>query len=282
MEKVQHDSHRPKHGFWLCLWMCIGIAACQNGQPVSEDKKMATSLPASAESGKVLRYAVFPAPPYMIGAGDPQEVMSGIDVDIVAEIARRLDLKVEYIKCTWERCLELMKKGEADILSSVYKKPEREEYMYYMEKAYLDRLPIAFYTLKKNNYPIKTYEDIYHLEKVGVLQGASYFERFDNDDQVKKFEVPSQDQLFPMLLAGRLDAIAGYIPTENYHIFVEGYSGKISRSDFISQEQVFVYLTLSKTSPFASHLDEMNSVYSKILEEGFITQVVTTYYDRYR
>mgnify|MGYP000995049609 FL=1 len=36
----------------------------------------------------VIRYAVFPAPPYMIGADDENTPMTGIDVEIVQEIAQ--------------------------------------------------------------------------------------------------------------------------------------------------------------------------------------------------
>jgi len=229
----------------------------------------------------LIRYAVFPAPPYVIGAGDAASPLSGIDVEIVQEIARRMQLKVEYVKCTWERCLELMRSGDADLLSSAYKKPEREQYMHYLDAPYLDSLPIAFYFLKEKQYEIRVYEDIYQFNSVGVLQGASYFERFDQDDRIKKFEVSSQDQLFPMLLAGRLDVIAGYVPTENYRIAVEGYSERIARSEFLNQEKVAVYITLSKKSPLAVKLAEFNQVYASLLAEGFHSQVIDAYYAKY-
>jgi polar amino acid transport system substrate-binding protein len=228
-----------------------------------------------------LRYAVFPAPPYMIGAGDTQESVSGIDVDIVQEIARRLQLNVEFVRCTWERCLELAKTGDVDLISSAYKKPDREEYMRYFDRPYLESLPIAFYSLQDKNYNIQVYEDIYQFKAVGVLQGASYFERFDKDPRVQKFEVHSQDQLFPMLLAGRLDVIAGYIPTENYRINVEGYRGKIVRSEFVSQEQVSVFMAVSKKSPFVNRMVEINQINDQLIKEGFVTQIIDAYYARY-
>lgn len=88
---------------------------------------------------ETLRYALFPAPPFMI-YGEQQ--MSGIDVEIVNEIAAQLHLKVEYIQCPWMRCLELMKTGKADLLSSAYKKPEREEFMQYFSTPFLNQLKI--------------------------------------------------------------------------------------------------------------------------------------------
>jgi polar amino acid transport system substrate-binding protein len=269
----------------LVLALLPGFSACSERSFETSPAPQNTPRPPSKginKSEKILRYAVFPAPPYMIGAGNEDTEMSGIDVDIAQEIAGRLKLQLNFIKCTWDRCLELMKNGEADLLSSAYKKPEREDYMLYFDSPYLDRLPIAFYSLKEKAYSIKKYEDIYQFERVGVLKGASYFERFDKDGLVKKFEVPSQDQLFPMLLAGRLDLMAGYLPTENYWIQVSGLSDKIERSDFEFAEQALVYMTISKKSPFAGRFQEFNQINQDLLKEGFIPHTIQTYYEKYR
>lgn len=231
---------------------------------------------------KVIRYAVFPAPPYMIGADDENAAMTGIDVEIVQEIARRLGREVVFVRCPWARCLELMKAGDADLLSSAYKKPEREEYMRYFSRPFLDSLPIAFYTLKEKKVVINSYEDIYRLESVGVLRGASYFEQFDQDEKVKKFEVASQDQLFPMLLAGRVEAIAGYVPTENYRIKVEGYAGLVELSNYVYAEQAFVYMTISDKSPLASIFEQIDQINTQLVEEGFVQKIVNKYYEEYR
>ncbi len=263
-----------------CLSACMPLSLAI--QPDPHVKNGAISIPPPASDENLLRYAVFPAPPYMIGVNDEQANISGIDVEIVQEIARQLQLKIEYVHCTWNRCLELMKNGEVDLLSSVYKRPEREKYMFYLNSPYLDQLPIAFYYLKEKNYPIQSYEDIYQFERVGVLQGASYFERFDQDSRVKKFEVSSQDQLFPMLLAGRLDIIAGYVPTENYRLTTEGYRGKIERSSYEFAEQVPVYMSISKKSSTMSiRLDDFNRINEQLLKTGFIKGIINAYYARY-
>jgi polar amino acid transport system substrate-binding protein len=260
----------------------IGIMGCttlpnQNFPTQSSPPSIQTTpIPASAK-GDVIQYAVFPAPPYMIGAGDENSAMSGIDVEIVQEIARRMNLKVEYIKCTWSRCLELMKTGEADLLSSAYKKPDREEYMLYLSQPFLNQLPVAFYFIKGKNYSVTTYDDIYQFGNIGVLNGASYFERFDQDKETKKFEVTSQDQLFPMLLAGRLDAIAGYVPTENYRITEGWYRDQIERSVYEYQEQAFVYMTISKESPLAARFDQINQINQQLLDKDFIAKIVNSY-----
>lgn len=279
--------HSPKlQRMIFTLTLVLGLAGCtissQENTPAQAAPSAQMVIPSAKIDSHTIRYAVFPAPPYMIGAGDEDTEMSGIDVEIVQEIARRMNLQVEYIKCTWARCLELMKTGEADLLSSAYKKPDREEYMLYLGQPFLDQLPISFYYLKERNYTITKYEDIYQFNAIGVLNEASYFERFDQDVNIKKFKVTSQDQLFPMLLAGRLDIIAGYVPTENYRIAVEGYRDQIERSEYEYQEQALVFMSISKKSPLAARFNEIDQINQKLLNESFIKSIINRYYEKYR
>jgi polar amino acid transport system substrate-binding protein len=281
------------HFFGICLVLTTllnNLTACSNTPPRPDhpapleqiNPAGSTALPGPTPAVGTIRYAVFPAPPYMIGAGNASHAMSGIDVEIVMEIARRLQYKIEVIKCPWARCLDLLKNGEADLLSSVYKKPEREAFMLYFDQPYLNQLPIAFYSLKEKHYLIQKYEDIYQFGHVGLLKGASYFDRFDQDPRVKRVEVPSQDQLFPMLLAGHLDIIAGYVPTENYRLKVEGYSDQIERSTYQYDQPEPVYMTISKKSPLIVSFDKINQVNSQLIKEGVVDRIVNSYYDQYR
>ncbi len=233
-------------------------------------------------AGETIRYAIFPAPPFMIGAETGASAVSGIDVEIVQAIAARLNLQIEFVRCPWLRCLDLLKSGEADILSSAYKKPEREEFMRYFDTPFLDQLPIAFYFKKGAGRVVAKYEDLYQLGTVGILRGASYFERFDNDPQVKKYDVASQDQLFPMLVRERFEVMAGYVPTENYRIVAEGYNGKIEKSTYEYHEPAAVYMAISKKSPLIARFDELNAVNTALFQEGVITRIIDAYYTKYR
>jgi polar amino acid transport system substrate-binding protein len=61
----------------------------------------ALMLQTGADCGDKIRYAIFPAPPYMIGADREGQDVSGIDVEIVREIAKRMKLEIEYVRCPW-------------------------------------------------------------------------------------------------------------------------------------------------------------------------------------
>lgn len=137
--------------------------------------------------GETIRYAVFPAPPYMIGADKEDSTLSGIDIEIMNEISKRAGFQIEYIRCPWVRALELIKSGKADLLSSVYKRPDREEYMIFFDRPFLNELPIAFYFRKDSGIKISKYSDLYNYKNIAVLRGASYFPKFDSDKKLSKY-----------------------------------------------------------------------------------------------
>lgn len=235
-----------------------------------------------ALNAETVKYAVFPAPPYMIGADSEESNLSGIDVEIFNEIAKRANLKVEYIRCPWIRALELMKSGKADILSSVYKKPDREEFMIYFDKPFLNELPIAFYYRKDSGISISKYSDLYKYQNIAVLRGASYFPKFDTDPKISKYSVASQEQIFPMLIHKRVQVMAGYMPTENYFITTNNYGDIIEKSLFTYNEKSKVYMTVSKKSPIAKKIILLNKINNDLYNEGFIDKVVNKYYQKYR
>lgn len=239
-----------------------------------------TLIAAPARSEPVLRYAVFPAPPFMI-YDERGDGASGIDVEIVTELAKRCGFSVRIIRAPWLRCLDLVRDGEADIISSAYRKSDREAYITFFDAPFLKALPIAFYTLSGHRN-ISRYEDIYEAGTVGVLRGASYFERFDNDSRVKKAEVSSQEFLFPMLLKGHIDVMAGYVPTENYNIAIKGLKGKVVKSTFEYPSGGTVYIGMSRKSPFAADFSALNRAHAQMLRDGTISAIVKKYYDRYR
>ncbi len=229
----------------------------------------------------VIRYAVFPAPPYMIGADDEGSRMSGIDVDIVKEIAKRGGYELRFIRAPWKRALELMRSGDADILSSAYLTPERKKFMQYFDRPYLRSLPIAFYYKNNSGIRIDKFTDLYRYSDIGVLRGASYFKRFDTDPKIQKVEITTQEQLYPMLMHDRIKLMAGYIPTENYFILKYGYQNVIQRSDYIYNEPSNVYMAISRKSPFMKNYYKLNSINTTLHNEGIIKKIVNEHYEKY-
>jgi len=229
--------------------------------------------------GEVIRYAVFPAPPYMIiGEEHGREVFSGIDVEIITELARRTGNRITFLSAPWARCIEMLKAGDADLISSVYKTGEREAFLSYFSKPYLTELPVAFYSLASDPFKIDTYDDLRSIPLIGVLRNASYFRQFDEDSTLQKFPVKNQELLYPMLLAKRISVFAGYVPTENYFIRKNGYEGQIIQSSFVFSDPNFVFFAVSKAGRSLALLQQLDAGFAAMLAEGQIDAIIDTYY----
>ena len=233
------------------------------------------AVPAFAET---LRYAVFPAPPFIIfNQDDPAGNIRGIDVDIARAVAERMDVRLEFIPCTWARALTLMKSGGADLLSSAFRKADREAFMRYFDAPLMEKLPVAFYIRSGSNLRIDRFEDLYAVDSVGVLHGASYFARFDTDPTIRRTVVNTQDQLFEMLLAGRFDCAAGYVPRENYYLSQASFRGQVERSGFVHNEYSPTYMTVSRKSKFMKRFQEMNRIVTQLVENGTVRDITKRY-----
>ncbi len=234
------------------------------------------AAPAFAET---LRYAVFPAPPFIIfNQEDSAGNIRGIDVDIARAVAESMNVRLEFIPCTWARALNLMKNGGADLLSSAFRKPDREVYMSYFDAPSLEQLPVAFYIRSGSNVRIDRFEDLYTVNSVGVLHGAAYFARFDDDPTIRRTVVNTQDQLFEMLLAGRFDCAVGYVPRENYYLSQASFRDQVERSEFVHNEYSPTYMTVSRRSEFMKRFDEMNRIVTQLVENGTVRDITERYF----
>jgi len=208
-----------------------------------------------------------------------QAPIQGIDVEIVTRLARELGVAVETVPCNWVRCLKMMEHGEVDLLSSVFRNEEREEYMSFFAQPYLSGLAIAFYQ-RKGSPAIVDYSDLGTEKRIGVLHGAEYFPRFDHDSTLVKIHVPTQDVLYPMLAKGHIDAFVGYVSTENYFLATGKFSG-IVKSKFEQPGKIPVYLALSRKSPFLKYREKLNAIQETLLKRGIVDSIVASTYKRY-
>ncbi|HOP27988.1 MAG TPA: transporter substrate-binding domain-containing protein [Spirochaetota bacterium] len=235
----------------------------------------------SAVSADIIKYAVFPAPPYMIDVDDESRELSGIDIDIMREIAKRGGYEIRFIRAPWKRVIELIKNGDADMLSSTYLTPERKKHMLYFDRPYLRSLPIAFYYRKDSKIKIEKYTDLYAFSEIGVLRGASYFRRFDTDPKINRVEISTQEQLYPMLIHRRINIMAGYVPTENYFIQKYRCQNTVARSEYVYNEPSNVYMAISRKSVLIKKYYKLNSINTALYNEGFIKKTVSAYYKKY-
>jgi diguanylate cyclase (GGDEF)-like protein/PAS domain S-box-containing protein len=79
-------------------------------------------FPAAARN---LRVGIYDNPPkvFLDKGGQP----SGIFPSLLAELARGQDWQIQYQKCAWENCLDMLERGEIDLMPDVATTPERRQ-----------------------------------------------------------------------------------------------------------------------------------------------------------
>lgn len=200
----------------------------------------------------------------------------GIDLDVAREVAKRAGFDIQIRPCTFKRCLKEMELGLLDMQSGIAKNDTRAAYMSYTNTPY-HAVSVAFHVRRGEAGRLSRYEDLYNL-RVGAVVASHYFERFNEDDQLEKFEVASEELLLSMLAAGRIDAYVGTNPNAAYDIMRRGYKDEIVEAEYSPGTEVPIYFAISRKS---DHLDLLPAV-DQAIRDIHADGTMKTILDKYR
>lgn len=232
---------------------------------------LATSMAAQA------RKAVVPVdhyPPWKITTN--REAIAGIDVELVLALTQRAHITPEFQAYPWKRCLFMMENGTADLISGVTKRTEREKYLIYLEPPYKTKSTKAFYMRKDDMRPLAVYGDLRSL-RIGVAAGNKLNPRFDEDESLVKDEAPDDLSNIRKLIAGRIDAFVSTEITADDLIRTHGFGSSVRKADLSFSKPVAVYFAVSKQSPLAARVPELNSHVLKMVESGEVERILRAY-----
>ncbi|MFH1914388.1 MAG: transporter substrate-binding domain-containing protein [Pseudomonadota bacterium] len=220
---------------------------------------------ARAEENTVLRVSFNDLPPWKVlgPSGEP----AGIDIEFVDMLAARMGLTVEYAHYPFKRGLKMMESGEIDLMIGVLRRPEREEYLHFIEPPYKNETCKAFFVLKGREHTISSHADLRGL-RVGTILGVGYYPEFDDDSLIAKYPVNSPDLNIKMLLAGRIDAFVSTEAAGDYRVAAGGLGGTVVKALHVYRERQDVHMVLSRQSPHAVRLEEFNRAMAELVAEG--------------
>lgn len=146
-------------------------------------------------SAQVIKVGIYDNPPkiFLNSQGKPD----GIFIDILEEIARNKQIRIQYVYEDWHILLEMLDAGEIDVLPDVAYSPLRDT-IYQLNKLSVLNSWLYGFTLK--NHPVEIMEDLHQL-RIGVLKGSIQHEYFES--QVKQ-EFKIDYQLIPLPSFGAL------------------------------------------------------------------------------
>ncbi|MEQ3660402.1 MAG: transporter substrate-binding domain-containing protein [Glaciecola sp.] len=255
----------------LCTAMLLlgsvysGLASAQGAPDACE---VVNSAP------KEIKLAVANYEPWMIIKSGK---VSGIDLDIVNEIAARLGVEVKTVECNWADCLEKSRVGHVDLLTNMFRTPERERFLTFVEPAYLLGTHRGFYMLGDQKYLLENYADLSD-KVVGFENGVPSFDKLDKDNSLDKRYFESAYKVLQALLEKDIKVAVGQ---DNVFDFIissnEAFRTSITKQRFSVYTEELGYFGISKCSIKPKLWAAFETQLTKLINEGLINKFVKRY-----
>ncbi|GLS90914.1 ABC transporter substrate-binding protein [Psychromonas marina] len=213
-------------------------------------------------------------PPWRVIEADG--TLSGIELDILKRLTTHLDFDLIIKGCGWKRCLKHMEVGESDVMTGLFKTAEREQYMKFITPAYRVEKNICFYQNKDSSKEIYHFKDLYDIS-VGVVKKVAYFEPFDSDPRINKLYATTDEYLFRLLQADRLDAVVIACVTGDVLVSELNLQGVFKHANYVYRVAHPVYLAISKKSPFLAREAEISKALQGMIDRGEVQKIMASY-----
>lgn len=231
---------------------------------------LASSMASAADEGYSVTVGVNHAPPYRVVT---DEGVTGLYVDIFNEIAGRLGWNVNYVEAPFRRVLRMMEEGVVDVMLGPLKTREREQLMAFVAPVFPPERKLFFYHRDENR--ITEYNDLYG-KKIGVLSGASYFEKFDTDEKLIKEPIARYENLMRMLNMDRVDVVVAPELVGRHNVSQLAIDVSVSPYQVPGEHS---YIAISRTSPALTRQDQVNQMYEQIKQDGTYDRLIMGYRD---
>lgn len=202
--------------------------------------------------------------------------ISGIHIELTNHLLEKLGLKAEYVIRPWNRCLLMLERGSADIMSGLLKTEKRCRYMTYIEPAYNSESTKAFYVPRGKAGTIKSYADLTGIT-IGTTLGNKYFSKFDNDSHLQKDFAQNDEANLKKLIWHRVDAVIMTETVGDYLVNKNDYQGKLEKAEYKYSLPLPVYFAVSKKSSLSQHIPELEAAMKKMVESGEVKRIINNF-----
>ncbi len=232
---------------------------------------LVTCLPLSA-CELVVRFGHYPPQSSL----DENQQWQGMTVEQTKALLKQADCRYKFVETPWARALDMLAKGQIDMMSSVTITPERQQFAHFIgpqrqEHMVLTSLASSPITLEKL-YQLKT-----RGKPIAILQGAFYGDKFSQlvarDQQThgkNKEKGPSHFLRLPnnrvklsLLQKGRVSAIV----EEKSHVLYQLRNNPTLSNVAIYPVTIYtnpVHIALSKTSIDAALLARLQQAFATL------------------
>ncbi|WP_227008455.1 substrate-binding periplasmic protein [Pseudoalteromonas luteoviolacea] len=212
---------------------------------------------------------------------DEEKGWHGMDVDFAKALLDEAGCEYKFVSIPWGRSLKMLETGDIDLVLSVTKTLERQDYAYFIGPQRMETIVFAMNAQRR--YEVETMEDLFSLPvPVAIQQGAFYGTQFtDRYKQLKKNEtqfifVPDNQTKLSLLKHGR---IAGFLE-EKFNIVFQSDN----HPDFMTIEvaplvinESPVYFAFSKRRTSTERLERLNQAYQNLQKTGRFKGILKKY-----
>lgn len=190
-----------KFAFLLAAAMMLILSACGTEKPDGEKAAKASGSKHELVKKGALTFSMTGQYPPLNFKKDGK--LTGFDVEIGTEIAKRIGLEANPVTNPWETIIQGLKANKYDaIIGSMTATPERDKQVDFTNPYYLSGAQIF---VAEGNSAIQSKEDL-KGKKIGVIQASTWKDMADElSDQVKGY--PTDVNALQDLALGRLDAV---------------------------------------------------------------------------
>ena len=230
---------------------------------------------ARGAEAETYRFVSGQIPPYSIGTED--KLHAGIAIDIIQAVFEDMGHTVEIEVYPWPRALKNAKLGLYDGIFSVFKTPEREEFLTYPKEP-LVSMDLGFYAGKNALYQNITLDNAFEHSIVTVRR-ASMGEKYAAaskgfEDSIS--EVNNTQTALKMLTKNRVDLFSSVTDIAVYNARELGIEKQIKLAGPIF-DTLQAYLAFSKTSDKQININAFNWTMIKLKANGTLHKIYAKY-----
>jgi len=189
---------------------------------------------------------------------DENKQISGIDIELIQEMAKRLEIQINIKLVPWKRLLQMTRTGDTVGSFSLFKTPERESFSLFTHPIHYSTFKL--FTTPKTGLHYSNVKDLYG-KRIGIEAGFVISDEFDKAStrgDIALIQIFSFDDAFRRLLMGGIDAFVGNDLVVQHKLKHE-YRSKKNMSNIIALPQPLkqargAYLVLSKEFPLEDKL----------------------------
>ena len=137
----------------------------------------------------------------------------GFSIDYITLLAERVGLNVEFVNGpSWNEFIEMLKKGNLDVMMNIARTPEREKYFYFTPE-YTNMAQMLF---TRTEFPeVNDINDLFH-KRFAVPKGFYLEEILKKYPEIEIISVHDTSEAIQAVSAGKADALFDLVPVVKY------------------------------------------------------------------